>query len=102
MAQPAASEPPDTLEVGAAHLVSVAKFIANYPLTTATDTQAFGPALASEGSAMAVASEDTAKCTAQNTAYMAMATTHLATTTLVVAMDSLRLVSEQAVLVRRR
>lgn len=41
--------------------------------------------------------EDTANCTAQNTAYMAMATVPLATVPLVVAMDPARLVSDQAV-----
>lgn len=44
--------------------------------------------------------EDTANCTTQNTAYMALATTPWATAPLVLAMDSVRLVSVQAVLVR--
>lgn len=98
------------MEVGVLHLASAVKFTVQHPLTTATDmvdtavTQAFG---ATPVSAMAMASgqdseEDTANCTPQITACMAVATTPLATAPLVLAMDSVHLVSEQAVVVRRR
>lgn len=112
MGKQAASEPQGSLEVGAVHLDSAVKFTAQDHLTTATEpvditvSQACGAPPASEVSAMAMASsqdteEDTANCTVQNTAHMAISTP-LATAHLVLAMYPVGLVSEQAVVVRCR